>query len=91
MEGDRLGATAVINDAEMGSQKWGEGAKIYRDVWSWLGGDDFTVFPSEQGEVPAFVLGTEILGHGLGGGSATEDGRMRLLGGLWRYGGWLAV
>ncbi len=40
---------------------------------SWFGGDDFAVFPREQGEVPAFVFGAELLGHGFGGGLAAGD------------------
>jgi hypothetical protein len=40
---------------------------------SGFGGDDFAVFPREQGEVPAFMFGTEFFGHGSGGGLATGN------------------
>ena len=48
---------------------------------SGFGGDDFAVFPGEQGQVPAFVFGAEFLGHGFGGGMAAGNKRGLLTGG----------
>jgi hypothetical protein len=45
---------------------------------SGFGGDDFAILPRKQGEVPAFVIGSEFFGHGFGGGLATLDSGDRL-------------
>ena len=66
------------------TSRWARNSSIRSGVpWgaSWFGGDDFAVFPGEQGQVPAFVFGADFLGHGFGGGLATGNKRGLLTGG----------
>lgn len=71
-----------VNGGEWGNgvRKWvsGNGVSVEKSTeyrLSRFGGDDLAVFPRDQEQVPAFVLGAEFLGHGCGGGLAAEDSR----------------